>query len=227
MIRTGWSAQRPRPDDYSCPTLPSVTHDAAADAPETPAPRRRRRWLRRLLLGLVVVGALSVVVQQWWWLVLALIAGTFALYLVSGLSPGLWWRQVRPMWMLLAFTAVFHVWTGAWDRAIAVTGNIVLLVSLAALVTLTTPTTDLVDAVVRASGWLRPFGVDPERVGLFITLGIRCVPLVAGLAVQVREAQVARCATRSAQAFLAPLIVRALREADAMGEALVARGVDD
>ena len=179
------------------------------------------------LLGLVVVGALSVVVQQWWWLVLALIAGTFALYLASGLSPGLWWRQVRPMWMLLAFTAVCHVRTGAWDRAIAVTGNIVLLVSLAALVTLTTPTTDLVDAVVRASGWLRPFGVDPERVGLFITLGIRCVPLVAGLAVQVREAQVARCATRSAQAFLAPLIVRALREADAMGEALVARGVDD
>ena len=37
----------------------------------------------------------------------------------------------------------------------------------------------------------------------------------------------ARGAQRSVKAFAVPLIVRALREADAMGEALLARGVDD
>ena len=58
-------------------------------------------------------------------------------------------------------------------------------------------------------------------------LGIRCVPVVAGLAREVREAQIARGAVRDIRAFAVPLLVRALRDADAIGEALVARGFDD
>ncbi|WP_300080360.1 energy-coupling factor transporter transmembrane protein EcfT [Propioniciclava sp.] len=179
------------------------------------------------LLALLAVGMVSVVAQRWWFVVLALVAATVVVYLAAGFSVGLWWRQIRPMWLILALTAAMHVWASGWERAVAITGMIVVLVSLAALVTLTSPTASLVDAVVRASGWLRRFGVDPERVGIFLLVGIRCVPLVAGLAAQVREAQIARRATTSVGAFLVPLIVRALREADALGEALVARGVDD
>ena len=99
--------------------------------------------------------------------------------------------------------------------------------ALAALITLTTTTTALVDTVVRWCGPARRFGVDPERIGLLLHLGLRCVPLVAGLAGQVREAQIARGNATSLRAFAVPLLVRALRQADALGEALVARGVDD
>jgi biotin transport system permease protein len=53
------------------------------------------------------------------------------------------------------------------------------------------------------------------------------VPVVAALAVEVRDAQRARGLTTSLRAFAVPLIIRALRHADALGEALVARGVDD
>lgn len=178
------------------------------------------------LLLLVLLGASSVFFT-YWWLVLGLIAALVVAYAVAGIGPRLMLKQLRPLLWLLAFTAAYHVWVTGWQRAVVVAGTIVVLVLAAALVTLTTPTTRLIDAVVRVLGPFRRLGVDPDRVGLILTLGIRCVPLVADLAAQVREAQLARGTGTSWKAFAVPLIVRALRDADAMGEALVARGVDD
>ena len=114
-----------------------------------------------------------------------------------------------------------------WERAAVVLGVLVLLVLLAGLVTLTTRTTAMVDALVAACRPLRGVGVDPERVGLMLALGVRCVPVVVGLAEEVREAQLARGLGASPRAFAVPLIVRSLRHADALGEALAARGVED
>ncbi len=53
------------------------------------------------------------------------------------------------------------------------------------------------------------------------------MPVVVGLAEEVREAQRARGLGASPRAFAVPLVVRTLRHADALGEALAARGVDD
>ena len=61
-------------------------------------------------------------------------------------------------------------------------------------------------------------------LGLILFLGAHSVRIFAE---DWRQAQIARRATTSVGAFLVPLIVRSLREADALGEALVARGVDD
>ena len=75
--------------------------------------------------------------------------------------------------------------------------------------------------VVRLAGSLRRIGVDPERLGLILLLGIRFVPVVAGLAREVRQAQYARGALYSYRAFAVPLLVRALRTANEIGDALV------
>jgi biotin transport system permease protein len=135
--------------------------------------------------------------------------------------------QLRPLVWILGFTAVFHVVVNGWERAGVVVGVLAALVLLASLVTLTTRTTDLVDAVVTACRPLRVLRVDPDRVGLMIALGIRCVPVVVGLAEDVRDAQRARGLAASPRAVAVPLIVRSLRHADALGEALAARGLDD
>ncbi len=137
------------------------------------------------------------------------------------------WAQLRPLIWLLGFTVVFHLVVSGWAASTVVVGRIVVLVLLAGLITLTTRTTALVEVVVRCARPLARFGVDPERVGLILALGIRCVPLVVGLAEEVRDAQRARGLTASPAAFAVPLVVRSLRRADALGEALVARGVDD
>lgn len=179
------------------------------------------------LAGLVVLGAASVGLQHRWWLVVAAFLVVGGCYLAAGFTIGLLFKQLRPMVIILIFVAAMNWWMADWQRAVAVAGMIAVLVTAAGLVTLTTPMSVLIEVVVRLANPLRRFGVDAERLGLILLLGIRCVPVVAGLAREVREAQIARAATRSVRAFAVPLLVRALRDADAIGDALVARGFDD
>lgn len=178
------------------------------------------------LLLLLVLGAASVLVDDPWVVAAgaALVAGAYA---AAGLGPRVTLRQVRPLVWVLGLVAVFHVVVSGWERAVVVVGVIALLVLLAGLVTLTTPTQDLLDVIVRVLGPLRRLGVDPERVGLLLALSLRSVPVVIGLAEEVRDAQRARGLGASPRAFAVPLVIRALRHADTLGEALVARGVDD
>jgi biotin transport system permease protein len=135
--------------------------------------------------------------------------------------------MVRPLLWMLVPLSVFQVVVVGWARAVVIVGVILALVLLANLVTLTTRTTDLIDVVVAVCRPLRRIGVDPVRVGLLLNLAIRCVPLVIELAGEVRDAQRARGLESSPRALVVPLLVRTLRRADELGEALAARGVGD
>jgi biotin transport system permease protein len=192
--------------------------------PGTSAVHRAPVGLKLALMALAGVGSVLLDTPVQVGAALAVVAGLYALARVS-------WRvalaQLRPLLWIGLFTAGFHLVVNGWERAVVVVGVIATLVLLAALVTLTTRTTAMVDAVVRGLGPFRRVGVDPERVGLMLTLGIRCVPVVVGLAEEVRDAQRARGLTASPRAFAVPLIVRSLRHADALADALVARGVED
>jgi len=175
--------------------------------------------------GLFLLGAGSIFIDG----VIPILAGLaliLVLYAVAGFPPLLAWRQVKPLRWILLFIAVFQWWARGWQSAVDVVGVIVLLVLAAALVTLTTRTNALVDVIVAVLRPLRPLGVQPERVGLLIALGIRAVPIAVGFSSEVRDAQRARGLRASPRAYAAPLIVKSLRHADSVGEALVARGLD-
>ena len=178
------------------------------------------------LVLLLVAGVGSVLLRSPWQVLVAL-GIVLVAYGAAGLPMTTVGRQLRPLLWIGLFTAGFHVLVNGWERAFVVVGTLAVLVLLAALVTLTTRTTDLVDAVVAGCRPLRVLRVDPERIGLVIALGIRCVPVVIGLAEEVRDAQRARGLGASPRAFAVPLLVRSLRHADALGEALTARGADD
>jgi biotin transport system permease protein len=135
--------------------------------------------------------------------------------------------QVRPVLWFSLLIAAFQWWAAGPWTAVVVTGSFVLAVAAAGLVTLTTRTQDLLDAVVTALKPLRRLGMDPQRVGLVLTLAVRTVPVMAHLAQQVHQARVARGVSRSPRALVVPLVIRAVRHADRLGEALAARGVDD
>ncbi|MFD6395765.1 energy-coupling factor transporter transmembrane component T family protein [Nocardia sp. NPDC060249] len=171
-----------------------------------------------LAMTVFVRGPLGVLVAM------ALVVCLFALARVS-------WRvgfaQVRPVLWMTAIIGVFQLLTTSPSRAVVVCGVLLVSVALAALVTVTTRVTAMLDALTRALGPLRRVGVNPERVSLLLALAIRCVPLLAQIVHDVGEARRARGAAWSATALVTPVLVRALRTADAMGEALAARGVDD
>jgi biotin transport system permease protein len=156
-----------------------------------------------------------------------MLAPTALLYVLARIPWRVALAQVRPLWMLLLVTGAFQVLTLGWARAVDVVCGLLVSVALAGLVTLTTRVNAMLDALVRVLRPLRPLGVDPTRVALLLALTIRCVPMLAGIVTAVREAQVARGAGRNPLALAVPVIVRTLRAADALGEALAARGVDD
>jgi biotin transport system permease protein len=135
--------------------------------------------------------------------------------------------QVRPVLWLLVPVAVLQLWLSGPARTAAVVGGIAVAVAAAGLVTLTTRTEALLDALVAVLRPLRRAGVDPERVALVLALAVRSVPVIVGIAGEVQQARAARGAERSLRAFAVPFVIRSLRHADRLGEALEARGVDD
>lgn len=188
-------------------------------------------WLHRLPAGvklsaLLLAGVATLFLHSPWQVAAALALIAIA-YASARIPARLAWNQARPLVWALAFLAAFHLLTNGWTKAVMVVGVIVVLVLLAGLMMLTTRTSDIVAAIVTASRPLARLGVDPERVGLLLALGIRSVPVIVGLAQDVREAQRARGLTASARAFAVPLLVRSLRHADALGDALIARGAED
>jgi biotin transport system permease protein len=151
--------------------------------------------------------------------------GLVALYASAGLPPAVAWAQIRPMRWVLAVLFSFQVMTRGWEVATTVTGKLAVTVALAALLTLTTQVSELLDVLERVMR--RVPGVNAERAALVLTLTIRAIPVVAALAVDIRDAQRARGGGLDIRAYGVPLVVRSLRYSDALGEALVARGVDD
>jgi biotin transport system permease protein len=154
-----------------------------------------------------------------------------ALYALAGIPPTAAWPQIGPILWILVFAVPVQVLVAGgsvegWTTAGLMAGRLLVAVALAALFTLTTTVTAVLEAFQLI---LRPFRrwVDADRVGLLVALTIRCIPLVAEIVREVLDARRARGAQGSVIALAVPVVVRSLYAADAIGEALAARGLDD
>ena len=153
------------------------------------------------------------------------------LYALAGIPPTAAWPQIGPILWILLFAVLVQVLVAGgsvegWTTAGVMAGRLLVAVALAALFTLTTTVTAVLEAFQIV---LRPFHrwVDADRVGLLVALTIRCIPLVAEIVREVLDARRARGAQGSVVALAVPVVVRSLYAADAIGEALAARGLDD
>ncbi|NNH73006.1 energy-coupling factor transporter transmembrane protein EcfT [Nocardia uniformis] len=193
----------------------SLYHDAKTPVHIVPAGAK--------LLVLAVTGTALFFVSSMVWLAVALavVLGGYALARIP------WRVTARQVWIIAPFLVLIALaqllFTG-WVSAVLVTERVLTLVLLANLVTLTTRTTAMIDTVETALRPLKPLGVRPERVGLLVAMTIRFIPVIREQAELVRAAQRARGIERST-AFLVPLLIRTLRMADNLGEALDARGL--
>ena len=178
------------------------------------------------LLALLVFAAGTVAVAD-----PRLLAGACGLVALGFVVARIPWRRIRPLLRTLVLVLVLvggiQWWLLGPERATVIALRLVAAIGAATLFTLTTRVDDLVSAVQRALGPLRRFGVDPETVGLLVGLTIQSVGTLSGIAGQVRAAAKARGAGGSVTAFAVPFMVRTLRHADALGEALAARGWGD
>lgn len=152
------------------------------------------------------------------------LAAVLALYPIGGVpltSAGAELWRLRAVLLVLAIAlTVFVSPAAAWVS----TGRVAALLLLAALLTSTTRMSDLLAVLQRILRPLRRFGVDADAVSMAVSLTLTMVPVVAGFAQRVRDAERAR-GVRLGLRGIVTLLVMTLRHADQVGDALAARGV--
>lgn len=150
--------------------------------------------------------------------------GVAGLFLVAGFTVSTLWAELwRIRWLVCILgvaLALFVSPLAAWIS----TGRVIALLLLASLLTMTTRAADLLDTLHRVLRPLRRLGVDADAVSMTLSLALTMIPVVAGFASQVRDAQRSR-GVRLGVRFVVPLLVRTLRHADEVGDALTARGL--
>jgi biotin transport system permease protein len=147
------------------------------------------------------------------------------LLVLTGASAATVWRHTRGVLLILAFVAAFTAYFNGWSRALETVLRVMALVGLALAVTVSTRTTDLIEVCERA---LKPLEalrlVDAGRVALALALTLRFVPEIWRNYQDIREAQAARGLGANPLALIVPLIVRTLKRAEEVADAIDARG---
>ncbi|MBO0979204.1 energy-coupling factor transporter transmembrane protein EcfT [Microbacterium sp. SD291] len=176
------------------------------------------------LAGLAISAlALSLFLHDVWTIGAALLV-VCALYAVAGLPLHVLGAEMwRLRWLVLILALALWIFVSPVTAWIS-TAKVVTLVLLASLLTLTTRMGDLLAVLRRLLTPLRRLRVDVDAVSMTVSLTIAMIPVVAGFADQIRDAQRAR-GVRLGIRSVVPLLVRTLRHADDVGDALTARGL--
>lgn len=188
-------------------------------------------WLFRLPAGAKYVLMLAVTVPPLvagtWWATAAALMVVLGLLWTSGITPSRALRIGWVLWILLAVMAVYHLISLNPGAAVVQSGTILVAVLAARMLTLTTSTPVLMDALGAALGPVRWVRLDPRQVALAVALMIRSVPYLIGSIDDARDAARARGRDRNPALLLTPVVVGAVAYAERTGEALHARGLPD
>ncbi|MDI6717378.1 MAG: energy-coupling factor transporter transmembrane component T [Actinomycetota bacterium] len=180
-----------------------------------------------------------------------LIILALSLFLLVGLCKlplSLTMKGIKPLFYILAFTFLIHIFTGGKPWAdvgpvsISIAGlktgtfvdfRLILLVVGSAILTLTSTPIELTDAIEYILSPLRRIRVPSHELAMMITIAIRFIPVLSDEADKIVKAQIARGANfdsknpitraRSFIPILVPLFVSVFRRADELAEAMEAR----
>lgn len=150
--------------------------------------------------------------------------GALALALFPGLRfAGAVLRPLRGLWPFGLLLLAWHGLTGTLAEGLAIALRITTMLTLAQIVTMTTP----LSAMMALAAWLaRPLSplLPPARLALAFGLTLRFLPSLQARAEALRLAAAARSARPPRARLILPLALAALDEAELVADALRARG---
>ncbi|MTA29785.1 MAG: hypothetical protein F2529_02615 [Actinobacteria bacterium] len=144
-------------------------------------------------------------------------AGVLVLFLLAGLKPMEILKQLWQMKFLLLIVLVPQLIFAGLEKGTYNTVAVFSGILLAALVSLTTKTSDIVELIKRITR--------SQSFALLIALSINSIALVIGFSKSITEAGLARGVKPNPVRQIVTLFVVSLRYADDYAEALAARGV--
>lgn len=134
--------------------------------------------------------------------------------------------MLRPLWPVIAAIFISMVMTTGVESAIAAVLRLLLMILLADLVTMSTPTQDMMDAIAPVFAPLRFAGLAPQRLSFAVAYTIRLAPLLLEVWQRHADAWRARTGRRPNWRIMAPYLANVLRQTSKNAEALDARGFD-
>lgn len=174
------------------------------------------------LVAVLLAGVVVFWVRDWQ-VLLALLTLTLSLYGLARLGWRASWVQLRPSLGVLLFLFVVQSLLADVESGAVTVLRFGVLLLLSSLVTLTTRVSDLLAALERAMQPLARVGVNPAKVSLAVSLTLRFIPVVVQTVNDVRDAQRARGSEKNMVALTVPVIVRTLKMADDVADAIEAR----
>ncbi|WP_041578461.1 energy-coupling factor transporter transmembrane component T family protein [Bartonella vinsonii] len=135
-------------------------------------------------------------------------------------------KQLKSMSLFLILIFVFQVFCKSWLEGVEVVLRLIILFSLSSLISFTTKVSDMVDSIQAGLQHFRCFGINPSKVSMVISMAIRFIPLLSEKFNEVREAQRTRGFDSNIFALAMPLIIRTIKMASEIAEALEARSYD-
>lgn len=176
---------------------------------------------------------------------------TSTIVIVSGIPFRFIFKGIRPVLWILLFTAVINIFAVPGQvvaafpvfkltvtregiiTAALISVRLILIVTAASLLTLTTPPLSLTDGIERLLRPLEKIRVPVRDIAMMMTIAIRFIPTLSEEAEKIKKAQLSRGADfesggiiKRAKAMLPiiiPLFLSAFRRADALAEAMDAR----
>lgn len=187
-------------------------------------------WLHRAsarwkFLGLILfVTALSLVTNQLFyigfWLVLA------AVYLSAGLGLGHVFKILLRLLPFIALIVFAQAMTIGWEQGVRLSAQLYIAVLAAALLTLSTNISEMLDTFEWAFSPLEKLGIDTWRICLVLTLTLRCIPTVSRAFQVSNDAWKARGLGRPRHHIILPTLIRLFRSSEKIGDAISARNMD-
>ncbi|MEG3135864.1 energy-coupling factor transporter transmembrane protein EcfT [Rouxiella sp. T17] len=154
------------------------------------------------------------------------LAVVVVLYPLARISFKVMLAQLKPIFIILVLLFAVQWLMVGWQSGLLVVLRLCALMLVASLITLTTRSSDMIDALERRLTWLYYLGINPAKISLALSLALRFIPVLAAITQEVREAQKARGLNNSVIAVAIPVIVRTLKMADSIAAALEARAYD-
>lgn len=149
------------------------------------------------------------------------------LYGLAKIPPRIAWGQLWPPGLILLFLGAFQWRQKGLPYASALVLSIFASLMLAMLLTLTTPLESMMETVQRLLAPTERYGVPVETITLAFSLTLRLIPLMLTTVYEVLDARKARGAAFSLMALGTPVMIRSIRRARSIADALMARGAGD
>lgn len=146
-------------------------------------------------------------------------------YGIAGLSARDALTAIRPALFVLVIIFAAQLWLESLGMAIYATLRLMALLMAAALVTYTTRASEFTEGILALLSHA-PAWVPKDKIALAMSLVWRFIPMIRAQFDEVREAQRARGLERNMLALVVPLVVRTLKTADEVAEAITARSLD-